>query len=667
MSDDDGDDAYHLRTFARDVAVPQCCLYKPTVERNPTAKLGSIVVPSWPLSTETLAALSTRFAGRVPAKDVVFRGFHTIPRHAFLFESSILGQLDPEQDEDDDKLEFSMTLAHFAIDLTGDASTLTPTTQPPPHTFATVVYFFPSTCVGGAVTIAHGHRTTTFEALDGCFLSFYSTCDVAVAPITSEHRSFAVYYAAYILDDYDSDYSYGPTPKFAPPPLPSIQELQAAARGYDRYNAIAVTIRLETRSLMPTFDTLMGHDKAVVDQLLAADVFDIALVRAGDNDENNGIPALPETFHPLCKTPALVQEVYHQTPIHEVAADLDKYESSSCFLLVWPVANRVRILGYDRTITLLRADLDGDVVDDLGYGSLRGIFEAAFRCFYPQPRNNNYGINPPQGTYAMASLLYDHGDVGLIEMFLDVHDHWADDENMAHWLLAVLRRFGASIFQHRLQTVKVSNAFVAQLVHLATAGDRLAQTIACDCIPLWWPRLLNKLTAGYCSEKKKGLCYVFDIESYLLEHPIHAAASTHLRQHLPDVLVRKVAAYLTPPLTSLLETVRTDKCLVHNLPAVLWPRRNALCSVRLTTCIDVAVEYMRSGTERARCYNGHVLYLALLTAGTPAFAVVDADAQTRRRCFDFKGECVALDTSTLTPMQALVLEEYLRRPTYGCA
>ncbi|EQC26052.1 hypothetical protein SDRG_16118 [Saprolegnia diclina VS20] len=309
MSDDEGEDAYHLRSFARDVAVPHCCLYQPKVERNPTATLGSIAVPSWPLPTETLAALTTTYAGRVPAKDVVFRGFHAIPRHAFMFESSILKQLDPEQDEDDEKLEFSMTLAHFAIDLTGDASALKPTDRPPRHTFATAVYFFPSNCVGGAVTISHDHRTTTFEALDGRFLSFYSTCDVTVAPITSGHRSFAVYHAAYILDDYDSDYSYGPKPKFAPPPLPSIQELQEAARGYDCSEAIAVTVRLNTRGLTPTFDSLTGHDKAAVDRLLATGVFDIALVRAGNNDDKNeAIPALYETFHPLCTTPVIVQE-----------------------------------------------------------------------------------------------------------------------------------------------------------------------------------------------------------------------------------------------------------------------------------------------------------------------------------------------------------------------
>ncbi|EQC31893.1 hypothetical protein SDRG_10411 [Saprolegnia diclina VS20] len=172
--------------------------------------------------------------------------------------------------------------------------------------------------------------------------------------------------------------------------------------------------------------------------------------------------------------------------------------------------------------------------------------------------------------------------------------------------------------------------------------------------------------AIYCSEKKNELFYLFDIETYLLEHPIDVAASTYLREHLPDVVVRKVAAYLAPPLASLLDTIRADKCLIHNLPAVLWPKRNSLCRVRLATCMNLAVEYLRSGAERASCYSGHVLYLALLTAGTPAFATADADVQMRRRCFDFKGECAALDKTTLTPMQALVLEEYLRYPTYGC-
>ncbi|KDO21912.1 hypothetical protein SPRG_13096 [Saprolegnia parasitica CBS 223.65] len=622
--------AHRLRTLAREAAMPQCCLYKPADERTPTATIDGIEMASQPLSPNTLTALTTKYAGRVPTDDVILRDVYATAD--YVEDSCLLGRLGIGHACNEYGLMFEMTLAHFAIDLTGDASTLTPTTEPPPHTFATVVYFFPSTCVGGAVTIAHGHRTTTFEALDGCFLSFYSTCDVTVAPITSGHRSFAVYYAAYILDDYDSDHSYGPTPKFAPPPLPSIQELQSAAHHFDPQDYNGVAIGLETRSLTPTFDSLTGHDKAVVDRLLAADVFDIALVRAGDNGNNKDILSLPESFHPLCETPAFVQEVYHQTPIHEVAADLDKIKSPGCCLLVWPKANRVRMLGYNRTVGLLRANVDGDVVDDLGYRSLHSIFEAAFRFFYPQPRN------------------------------MDVHDQWADDETMANWIVTVLRRFGAARFQHRLRKADVSISFVAQLVHLATAGDKLAQTIACDCIPVWWPSLLYQLSATDCAGKKKGLCYVFDIETYLLEHPIHVAASTLLRgRHLPDVLVRKVAAYLTPPLASLLETVRTDKCLMSSLPAVVWSRQDSLCSERLAKCIDFAVEYLRSGAERASCYKGHVLYLALLTAGTPAFADVDADMQTWRHCFDCKGECTGVDKrSSSTAMDMPFLEEYMR-------
>ncbi|KDO22847.1 hypothetical protein SPRG_11984 [Saprolegnia parasitica CBS 223.65] len=634
MSDDDeGANAYHLRTFARDVAVPQCWLYKPGVKRNPTSTLGSIAVPSWPLPTETLAALATTYAGRVPAKDVVFHGFYDITRHEVMAQSYLLGQLDPEQGEYDEPLEFGKTLAHFAIDTTGDASTLTPATmQAPPHTFATVVYFFPSNCVGGAVTISLGHRTTTYEALDGRFLSFYNTCDVTVIPSRRDTGLLP----------------FGPKARFTAPPLPSIQELQVAARNYARNDAIAVTIGLETRSLTPTFDSLVSRDKAVVDLLLVADVFDIALARGGIcNDKNEDAWPRPETCHPLCKTPTSVR----------------RHEYDGCFLLVWPKARRLRILGYGRTIALLRANVDGDVTEHLGYGSLQGLFEAAFRFFYPHSWID-YGGDPEQDTYAMASV--DHGDVELIEAFMDIHDHWADDESMANWLLTVLRRFGAARFQHKLHMVKAASAFAAHLVHLAATGDTLAHSVAFDCIPLWWPRMLRDLTSSDCSTKKEELVNLFGIETYLLEHPIDVATSTYLHEHLPDVVVHKVAAYLTPPLGSLLDTVRADKCLVNNLPAVLWPQRDSLGRVRLATCVDLAVEYLRSGAERASCYNGHVLYLALLTAGTPAFATADADVQMRRRCFDFKSECVCLDKTKLTPLQALVLEEYLRRPTYGC-
>ncbi|EQC26793.1 hypothetical protein SDRG_15382 [Saprolegnia diclina VS20] len=645
-----------LRTLAREAAMPQCCLYTPGNERNPTATIDGIEMASWPLSPDTVAALTTKYAGRVPANDVILHDFCNTTEYAD--GSCLVGQLGIGQACNEYGLMFDMTLAHFAIDLNGDASTLTLTTQPPPDTFATVVYFFPSTCVGGAVTISHGHRTTTFEALDGCFLSFYSVCDVAVAPITSGHRSCPVYYAAYTSDDDVFTWNV-PTPRFAPLPLPSIQELQSAARHFDPQGYNGVLIELETRGSMPTFGSLTGHDKAVVDLLLEADVFDIALVRAGDNDTNETMPPLPETFHPLCQTPALVQEVYHQTPISEFAADADKYKSPSCFLLVWPKAVRVRILGYDCTIALLRAHVDGDVTDEFGYGSLHGIFEAALRTFYPRP-DNYYGRNPPpQVTYAMASVLYDHGDVELIEAFMDVHDHWADDENMAKWFLAVLRRFGASRFRRQLRKAAVSISFVAHLVHLATAGDALAQTIVCDCVPLWWSYLLYQLTATDCSTKKKRLGHLLDIETYMLEHPIDVAASTHLRLHLPDVVVRKVATYLAPPLAPLLDTVRADKCLISCLPAVVWSRQDSLCSERLATCVALAVEYLRSGAERASCYNGHALYLALLTAGTPAFTIVDDDMQTWRHSFDFKGECTGVDKrSSSTAMDMLFVEEY---------
>ncbi|KDO20165.1 hypothetical protein SPRG_14513 [Saprolegnia parasitica CBS 223.65] len=651
--------AHRLRTLAREAAMPQCCLYTPADECNPTPTVDGIEMASKSLSPDTLTALTTKYAGRVPADDVILRDVYATAD--YVEDSCLLGGLGIGHACNEYGLMFDMTLAHFAIDLTGDASTLTPTTEPPPHTFATVVYFFPSNCVGGAVTIAHEHRTTTFEALDGCFLSFYSTCDVTVAPITSGHRSFAVYYAAYHTSDDDVFTWNAPTPRFAPLPLPSIQELQRAAHHFDPQGYHGVAIGLETRGLTPTFDSLTGHDKAVVDLLLAADVFDIALVRAGENDESKGILSLIETFHPRCKTPALVQEVYHQTPINEFAADMDEIKSPGCFLLVWPKANRVRMLGYDRTLGLLHANVDGDVTEHLGYGSLQSIFEAAFRFFYPRPEHC-FGRNPPpQSTYAMASLLYDYGDLHLIETFLDVHDQWADNETMANWIVTVVRRFGAPHFQHRLRKADVSISFGAQLVHLATAGDKLAQTIACDCIPVWWPRLLNKLSATDCAGKKKGLFYLFDIETYLLEHPIHMAASTHLRRrHLPDVLVRKVATYLTPPLASLLQTVRADKCLMSCLPAVVWSRQDSLCSERLAKCIDLAVEYLRSGDERASCYKGHVLYLALLTAGTPAYAVVDADMQTWRHCFDFKGACTGVDKRpSSTAMDMPFLEEYM--------
>ncbi|KDO20173.1 hypothetical protein SPRG_14521 [Saprolegnia parasitica CBS 223.65] len=670
MSDED---KYSLQTFARDAARVHCCRSNPNVRRSPTVKLGDLTVATWPLSTETVAALIAAYPERVPAKDVTVHNYHFF-RGDFFVDSNILGALDPAPDDSNYfSMAYKPTLAHFAIDLTGDASTLTPTSRPPPHTFATVVYFFPSTCVGGAVTISDDDWTTTFEALDGCFLSFYSTCQVTVAPITSGHRSVAVYYAAYDLGE-SGWHDTVPTAWFAPRPLPSIQELQDVAGHYDHDGSIGVAIGLETRS--STFDSLHGRDKAIVDRLLAADVYDIALVQTGDDGKKHtdANAALPASFHPLCATPTLVQEIYHQTPIHEFAADTDEYESPGCFLLVWPKAARVHILGYNRLIALLRANVDGD---DLGFGSLNSVFTAAFRYFYRRPRDNDgrgsslnrsefrsqepERPNPDQITNKMASVLYNHGDLHLIETFLDVHDQWADDETMANWIVAVVRRFGAARFQHRLQTAHVTIDFAAHLVQLATAGDVVAQSIACDCIPLWWPHLLSNLVQTFY--KLQRVSRVFDVETYMLTHPMDLTASMHLRRYLPEVLVHKVAAYLVAPPVSLADALRDRAHLAGYLPAAMWPHRNALSQARAASCIEAATEYLCAPGGGTHFSTGHLpslVYLALLTAGTPAFAKVDAAVQKLRRYAVFTSECAGLDTASLSTMQALVMDEYMQ-------
>ncbi|EQC26051.1 hypothetical protein SDRG_16117 [Saprolegnia diclina VS20] len=229
MSDDE--DATTLQTIARDIARVHCCLSEANVWCNPTVKLGDLTVASWPLSTETAGAIMTKYPERVPAKDVAIDDRY----FGALFQNSdILGELDPAPDHSNYfSMAYEATLAHFAIDVTGDATKLKPAKKRRPrHTFATVIYFFPSNCVGGAVTISDNDWTTTFEAVDGCFLSFYSTCDVTVAPITSGHRACAVYHAAYDMEESDWR-SKLPKAWYAPRPLPSVQVLQDVACQYD--------------------------------------------------------------------------------------------------------------------------------------------------------------------------------------------------------------------------------------------------------------------------------------------------------------------------------------------------------------------------------------------------------------------------------------------------
>ncbi|EQC27711.1 hypothetical protein SDRG_14464 [Saprolegnia diclina VS20] len=95
--------------------------------------------------------------------------------------------------------------AHFAIDTVGSASALVPTSASPPGTFATLLYFMPSDCTGGAVTVTYDDRTTTYETLSGHSVVFFNTCHVSVAPITSGTRGVFVHHVSH--EDYDSDYT----------------------------------------------------------------------------------------------------------------------------------------------------------------------------------------------------------------------------------------------------------------------------------------------------------------------------------------------------------------------------------------------------------------------------------------------------------------------------
>ncbi|EQC27708.1 hypothetical protein SDRG_14461 [Saprolegnia diclina VS20] len=167
--------------------------------------------------------------------------------------------------------------AHFAIDAVGSASALMPTSASTPATFATLLYFMPSDCTGGAVTITYEDRTTTYETLSGHAVVFFNTCHVSVAPITSGTRGVFVHHVSY--EDYDGsdDCWY-----FAPPPLPSKADIDDAIEMLQEQEYCVVHVELETRTAAPQYATLTGRDKAVVDWLVGADIFDMAFITVGD-------------------------------------------------------------------------------------------------------------------------------------------------------------------------------------------------------------------------------------------------------------------------------------------------------------------------------------------------------------------------------------------------
>ncbi|KDO22846.1 hypothetical protein SPRG_11983 [Saprolegnia parasitica CBS 223.65] len=103
---------------------------------------------------------------------------------------------------------------------------------------------------------------------------------------------------------------------------------------------------------------------------------------------------------------------------------------------------------------------------------------------------------------------------------------------------------------------------------------------------------------------------------------------------------------------------------VSCIPFVLRSRRASLDSVRLAPYIALAIEFLCSPAARPRYGNGlmkDLVFLALLTAGTPAFATVDAKV---RMCYrddvSFQTFCAMLVEETTSTMEVLVLEEYMR-------
>ena len=95
-----------------------------------------------------------------------------------------------------------ISLDKLVIDTVDDAEAWKPMSTHVSH-FGTMAVTLPSDAVGGAVTISHENRSTTWDTVADCLLGFFDTCSVHVAPITSGARATLFFCAK--TEECDSD------------------------------------------------------------------------------------------------------------------------------------------------------------------------------------------------------------------------------------------------------------------------------------------------------------------------------------------------------------------------------------------------------------------------------------------------------------------------------
>ncbi|KDO32302.1 hypothetical protein SPRG_02781 [Saprolegnia parasitica CBS 223.65] len=584
--------------------------------------------------------------------------------------------------------------AHFAIDAVGSASALVPTPASTPGTFATLLYFVPSDCIGGAVTITYEDQTTTYEARGGHSVVFFNTCHVSVAPITWGTRGIFVHRVSY--EDYASRYMYGL--RLVPPPLPSKADIDDAIEMLVDQEYCVVHVELETRTTAPQYATLTGRDKAVVEWLLAAEIFDMAFITVNDattshrwipptgttdgrwvkndgSDRGKTMRKLPDVFHPQCVTPSRLQTAWPFRPIayfieedtidiadddasdiaDDDASDSDDDDASDSddednrpvpvCLVFWPKALRLSLLGLVRTVALLRDHVDGSCSDDFGFGSTQALFEAAVRFFTgaePGPAQLNRSSR-----LAMANVLFDYGDRALMADYLSGMRWDEHDVAIVPWVVSVVRRFGLPAMTDAFSRldVQTSGSFWRKVLEGIRADTPSCERDVYEMASRWWTSALK-----WNGMPVDGI----QLAGWLYENNLAPSTRALLSARLPADVVDNIVV-MTIDVAPLVQRFKYER----GLPVALWSlRATPLPRPLHDAYLDYALQLHKSDVDY---YDEAAACLLLLTIGTCRFEAADAIASTRRTNATFQQTLGKLrKQGPLTAAQELILDDYLQ-------
>ncbi|EQC26543.1 hypothetical protein SDRG_15635 [Saprolegnia diclina VS20] len=486
---------------------------------------------------------------------------------------------------------FYLELAHGAIDRQGRVDVLLPMDRPA-GCFGTLVVFPSSTCMGGAITVAHENRTTVFTPPAGAssFLAFYNSCTVNVSPLVGT-RAILIYHVVYL----------GPTDRDRFVPIaaaPLIARLKKAAASANQDSAV-YAFKWRTRyGPELDFSALEPHDAAIVDALCATEAYDVALVRVtvqgrpanavDASEEQMGLELMTQSFEEADERYEILSEVQHMAgiafvrmgfagpaitivsalyhPACNVPAELSLAKiqltdfvgsrtmvvlarGGSPFLIFWPKRHRARLLGFERCMQLLWSSVaDGcnmNSIDATVSCMARGAMEMLLAGRHALP-----GLQRAEpDSHQMCSFLADLGDIALIAAFINTY---ANVKKHASWLFDMLDRLGwealrvAVLWRLRSSRLEEALSFLGTLIE--DNQLRLRQPFAVEFLKEMWAtvRPTSFFQLACIEACPATLVHGLRIESCIVSASNDNVVGPYLRLCLPNSLIAHIDAFLYP-------------------------------------------------------------------------------------------------------------------------